>query len=191
MWIVAISASLISFGCIRAIGPEDVTRELSQYAGVDLRQEVGITVTRSGIWLAKKSLKWSDETEISLDGLRRVEVGVYEVTGMRDEEDRPALSLEQFPTRWAPWVRVQDEGEDVFVLVREGKKPAEIDGMLVVVTSDDEWVVVRMRGKLERIMEDAIRLALDQADKPELTERTLEEHDQREEGEEYDADELG
>jgi len=189
--IIAVGASLTSLGCIRALGPEDVTRELSQYAGVDLRQEVGITVTRSGIWLAKKSLKWSDETEISLDGLRRVEVGVYEVTGIRDEEDRAALSLEQFPTHWAPWVRVQDEGEDVFVLVREGNKPDEIDGMLVVVASDDEWVVVRMRGQLERIMKDAIRLALDQADKPELTERTIEEHDQRSEGEEYDLDELG
>lgn len=178
-----LGASLLSVGCIRALGPEDVTRELSGYAGVDLRQEVGITVTRSGIWLAKKSLKWSDETEISLDGLRRVEVGVYEVTGTRDEEDRAALSLDQFPTRWSPWVRVQDEGEEVFVLVREGNKAPEIDAMLVVVAAEDEWVVVRMRGKLERIMEDAIRLALDQADKPELTERTVEEHAQREAGE--------
>ena len=162
-------------GCVRLYGPEDVSRSLSGAAGVDLRQEVGVTVTRSGIWLAKKSLKWSDEEDISLDGLKRVEVGVYEVVG-EEEDGRNALSMDRFPSHWMPWVRVHDEGEDVFVLVREGRGGDALDirSMLVVVAAEDEWVVVRMHGKLEKIMEDAIRFAMDQNEDSDLTEKTIE-----------------
>jgi len=177
-WIVPVLALGLA-GCVRLHGPEDVTRRLSGVAGVDLEQEVGFTVTRSGIWLAKKGLKWSDEEDIpSLDGLKRVEVGVYQVAEEREPGAR--LSMDLFPRSWLPWVRVQDDDEEVFVLVHNDGRAEEIDAMLVVVAAADEWVVVRMRGDLDRIMEDAIRLALDQAERPDLTERAIAEHEARE-----------
>ena len=49
--------------------------------------------------------------------------------------------------------------------------------MLIVVAEEDEWVVVRMRGDLDRILEDAMRFAFDQAERPDLYEKTREERD--------------
>jgi hypothetical protein len=42
--------------------------------------------------------------------------------------------------------------------------------MLVVVMEQDEWVLVRIKGKLERVVEDAMRMAFDKAEHPELYE---------------------
>jgi hypothetical protein len=163
-------------GCIRLGGPDEVGRYLSRETGVELQQEIGLTVTRSGVWLAKKTMKWADEEEVSLDGLRRVEVAVYEVKGEKDG-GRESLGIHLFPTAWEPWVEIQDDDSEVFVLVKQGDEPEQIRGMLVVVAEDDEWVVVRMHGKLEKIIEDALRMAFDQADHPELYDRTREERD--------------
>jgi hypothetical protein len=173
---VLLSALLVAPGCVRLTGPDNVSRQLSYEAGVDLQQEIGLTVTRSGIWLAKKSLKWADDVDISLDGLRRVEVGIYSVNGTRGEKAE-ALNVNVFPTEWDSWVQVQDEGEQVFVMVRAGDKPDKIRGMLVVVAEEDEWVVVRMYGDLDRILEETMRFAFDQADRSELYDKTREERD--------------
>lgn len=171
--LVAMAASV---GCIRLGGPDEVGRHLSREAGVDLQQEVGLTVTRSGVWLAKKAMKWADEEDMdfSLKGLRRVEVAVYEVKGVKDGGREP-LGIHLFPTRWQPWVKVQEDDSEVFVLVKQGDKAEQIRGMLVVVAEDDEWVVVRMHGKLDQIIESALRMAFDQTDRPELYDKTREE----------------
>jgi len=173
---IFLCALIVVPGCIRLGGPDNVSRHLSREAGVDLQQEIGLTVTRSGIWLAKKSLKWADDVDISLDGLRRVEVGVYTVRGMRGDAAE-ALDINVFPTGWDNWVRIQDEGGQVFVMVRPGEEPDEIRGMLVVVAEEEEWVVVRLYGDLDRILEDTMRFAFDQADRPDLYEKTREERD--------------
>jgi len=186
---VLLSALLVAPGCVRLTGPDNVSRQLSREAGVDLQQEIGLTVTRSGIWLAKKGLKWSDEVDISLDGLRRVEVGVYTVQGTQGDAAE-ALDINVFPTEWDMWVHVQDEGEQVFVMVRPGKKPEEIRGLLVVVAEDEEWVVVRMYGDLDRILEDTMRFAFDQAERPDLYDKTREERDLPPLGDIVEADDL-
>jgi hypothetical protein len=49
--------------------------------------------------------------------------------------------------------------------------------MIVVVAESEEWVVVRLRGDLDRILEDTLRFAFDQADRPELYEKTREQRD--------------
>jgi hypothetical protein len=36
----------------------------------------------------------------------------------------------------------------------------------------DEWVLVRIRGKLDRIIEDAIEMAFDEVDRPDLYAKT-------------------
>jgi hypothetical protein len=171
-------ALTMGIGCIRLGGPDEVGRHLSREAGVDLQQEIGLTVTRSGVWLAKKSMKWADDEdmEFSLKGLRRVEVGVYAVKGVRDG-GRESLGIHLFPTAWEPWIKIQEDDSEVFVLVKQGDTPEQIRGMLVVVAEDEEWVVVRMHGKLEQIIESTLRMAFDQTDRPELYAKTREERD--------------
>jgi len=164
-WAMLLTA-LLSLSCVRLHGPEDVRRDLSRESGVRLNRAMGLTVTRSGVWLARKIMKWSGEDEISLKGIRRVEIGVYEVRGLRRGVDEPrALELAGFDD-WEQIARIRDEGDEVRVLVRE------VDGalrnMLVVVADDEEWVLVRIRGRLDKIVQEAMRLAFDQAERPDL-----------------------
>ena len=71
-----------------------------------------------------------------------------------------------------------DEGEDVFVMTR--LDDGEIRGMLVVVMERDEWVLVRIKGRLDHMVENTMLMAFEQADRPELFEpavaRYREEH---------------
>lgn len=173
VWLSLIIPALLSTGCVRLHGPEDIRRDLSRSAGVRLNRETGITVTRSGVWLARKILKWThadEEMPVSLKGLRRVQVGVYEVEGLRRGFETPApIDLrEHFDPTWTPIVRVQENDESVLVLTRAGERPGQVRAMLVVVAEEDEWVLVRLRGKLEHIVEDAMQFAFEEADRPDL-----------------------
>lgn len=169
---VLIAAGALT-GCVRFHGPEDLRRDLSRTAGVELDREFGITITRGGVWLARKALKISEEEDIDLRGVKRVEIGVYEVRGLRRGfDERAALGLTDLPD-WDPIVRIQEEDENVLVLINE--KDEEIRSMVVVVAEDEEWVLVRIRGKLQQILEDAMRMAFTEGGKPELYERSREE----------------
>lgn len=182
-------AVLAGMGCFRLGGPDAVTQTLSREAGVELDQEFGLTVTRGGVWLAKKGMRWADDVDISLDGLRRVEVGVYTV---RDRGDARTGWLDEhlFPTEWTPWVSVKDGDSNVMVMVKQGNHAEDIRGMLVVVAEDEEWVVVRLKGDLYRIMEDALRFAFEETDRPGLYEKTREERDLPPLGDVVDAGDL-
>lgn len=160
-----------SLGCIRFSGPEELRQDLSDASGVKLRQETGFTITRSGMWLARKALKMADEEEIDLRGVKRVELGIYEVKGLRrGREERVPLSLDDMPAGWTVLARVHDAGEDVFVMIQD--RDGEIRQMLVVVAEEDEWVLVRLKGKLQPVIESALQMAFDQSDRPELYEAT-------------------
>ena len=158
---------LLTVSCVRLIGPEDVRQDLSDQAGVKLRQETGFTVTRSGLWLARQFV---DDDEIPLRGLRRVEVGVYEVQGLRHGRLEPAPIDPSYFEDWTPVVRLREDGEEVFVLLRE--KDDHVRSMLVVVTEPDEWVLVRLRGRLDDLIEQAMRMAFDEVERPDLYAKT-------------------
>jgi len=162
-----LGALLLSTSCVRFIGPEDVRLELSEQAGVKLRQETGLTVTRSGIWLARQFV---DEQEVPLRGLRRVEVGVYEVKGLRRGLDEPRPLDPAYFHDWQPVVRLREDGEEVMVFVRE--KDDHLRSLLVVVAEPEEWVLVRMHGRLDDLLEQAMRLAFDHMDRPDLYAKT-------------------
>lgn len=153
-------------------GPGDLKRDLSDSAGVELDQEVGITLGRTSMWLARKAVRWSGEEDIpSLKGVRKVQVGVYEVRGLRPgRERRQQLQLSDLPRNWIPVVQIHEDGEDVFVLTREDGE--RIRAMLVVVAEYDEWVIVRIKGNLNRVLEEAMQMAFDEAGRPELYERS-------------------
>ena len=45
--------------------------------------------------------------------------------------------------------------------------------LLIVVEDGEELAVVRLRGHLERTLEEALHMAFDEVDRPDLTEPTL------------------
>jgi len=163
--------------CIWLHGPEDLRHDLADSAGVDLHRETGVTVGRLGLAIARMVTK---EDEIPLKGVRKVEVGVYEVVGTRRgvPEPRP-VQMPEMPG-YEPVVHVHEEGEDVFVMIKIEEE--QIRRMLVIVAEQDEWVLVRIRGKLNRILEQAMEMAFEQADKPELYEPALADYRARQAG---------
>jgi hypothetical protein len=72
---------------------------------------------------------------------------------------------------WDNVVRVQEDGEEIFVLLRE--EDERIRGMLIVVAEADEWVLVRVWGKLDRVIEQAMEMAFEKADRPGLFDPTV------------------
>jgi hypothetical protein len=151
--------------CIGFRGPEDLRRDLVQATGVELDREVGVSIGRVGVML----VRWfTPEREIPLKGVRGIQVGVYEVIDHDDSTSAHGPFEPPVLAGWEPVVRVHEEGESVFVMLYE--KQDDIRGMLVVVMDEDEWVLVRVRGKLRRIVEQAMRMAFEQAERPELFE---------------------
>lgn len=147
-------------------GPGDLKRDLSQSAGVKLDREFGLTLGRTGTWVARKAMKWSGETDVSLKGVRKIEIGVYQVEGLRSgRAAASSLQPADLPD-WSPLVRVHEEDSDVFVLLKEDD--ARIRGILVVVAEPDEWVLVRIRGRLDGLVEDVMQAAFDEVDRPDL-----------------------
>ena len=119
--------------------------------------------------------RWfTSEEDVPLRGVRRVEVGVYEVADLRSgvEEPRP-ITLPDLPD-WQTVVHVSEDNEDVYVLARE--KDEKLRGLLIIVAEDDEWVLVRIKGKLQHMVEDVMQMAFDHAERPDLYEPVLAEY---------------
>ena len=174
---VALVGLALTASCIRFHGPEDLRRDLSQAAGVQLDREMGVTLTRTGVMLAR----WfTSEEDVPLKGVRRVEVGVYEVTGLRrGVDERLPVTLPELPG-WQLVVRIRESDEEIFVLVHEKKE--KLRGILVIVAEDDEWVLVRIRGKIEHMMDDVMEMAFSQAERPDLYEPAMAEYRETQSG---------
>ncbi len=166
-WALVFLLAVTAVGCIRFRGPEDLRREISREAGVRLEKETGITVTRSGVALARIGMRIAGKGEYVVPGVRRVEVGVYDVQGLRDGVDAPQAFDLPLLEGWERILRVRDEGEQIFMLARVDDDEI-VRNMLLVVAEEDEWVLVRLRGKLNRALEKAVELAFREADRPEL-----------------------
>ncbi len=158
---------LTAGGCMFLRGPGDVRHDVQRMTGLDLDRRFGIQTGRVSMWIARRAMKWSGEDEVSLKGVRGVEVGVYEVDGPRrgyrlaSDEQRPSLCGAGF-SGWEPVVRVCEGDEHMLMFVRQ--KRDQLRGLLVVVQDSDEVVIVRARGRLDRLIEDALRMARDEED---------------------------
>lgn len=165
----SLGAALALAGCVWPAGPEDVRRELARAAGVRLDREVGITVGPLGMAIARWAVRHAEdegEEELTLAGVRRVEVGVYRVAGpccgldARERLSPPAGGA------WSTIVRVHEPDEDVLVLGEE--REGELRRLLVVIAEAEEWTLVRLSGRLDAVLDEAVALALDEADRPDL-----------------------
>ena len=160
-------AVLSSASCIGFHGPNGIRRELVETTGARLEQQSGLSVGRMGLALARCFTK---DEEVPLAGVHHVEVGVYSV------EEGHAVELSD-PPRLAGWetvVEMHEEDGDTFVLVQQDE--SRIRGMLVIVAEEDEWVLVRLRGRLDHLLEDAMRLGFDQGEREHLAEPAIAEY---------------
>ena len=167
---LVVAALTVSPACVRFSGPSSLKRQLSSEAGVELDREFAITITRSGVALARMFTK---EEDVPLKGVRRVSVGVYEVRGLREGvEVERAIDVAALLPEMTQIVRVHEDGENVHVLVKHDDRE-RIRQLVVVVTEADEWVIVRIKGNLNQTVESAMRMAFDEADRPERYESVM------------------
>lgn len=91
-----------------------------------------------------------------LSEIRRVKAGVYEVRGEPDPDFSQMPSLKRFEKRgWELAVKVRDEEESVLVYYRERRDT--VSDMFVVVATDEELVLAKIEGRLNRLLERAMQ----------------------------------
>lgn len=145
-------------GCLTARGPIEVRDALRERYGFVPEREFGL---RAGFLTTKLALgvaRLASDEPIPGLGISGFEVATYRMPaadpthrgGIRDLKIRG----------WAPVVRVRDRDGEAVILVREGG--SSFRGLLVVSAdpADDEIVVVRLRGRLERMLQGAVREAM-------------------------------
>lgn len=185
MAVVLVLSSLLlgSTSCVLR-GPSGIRREIADATGAEYDREFGLTLGRMSMGVVRCGMKVArnhagDEVpDISLEGVRKVQVGVYQVKPGTWDADHPKFDPAALGD-WESVVRVQDDGEDVHVLLRT--KHGETRGMLVVVSEADELVIVRLAGKLDRVIQDALRYGLREVEREDLYEPALEQLEEEEE----------
>lgn len=180
---VAILAVVFTAGaCIMPYnGPGDIRRDIQSVTGKEYDRTFALTVGRTGMVLARWAVRKWDEDDIPISGIRKVEIGIYEV---RDRSLRHAtessISSSQWPT-WSPMVEMHGDGGENVLVLSEAKRDGSIKRLLIVVDEEDELMIVRLTGRLDDFMEQAMAYAFDQADRPDLTDPVLEEYRRSEE----------
>ena len=171
--ILALAGAILSCGCVLR-GPAGIKNQVERSGGRTYHREFGITVGRTGLAITRWAIRIGEEEEAAhlLRGVNKVQVGIYELIDDGPGTGRPVHASDFRP--YNPIVEVREEGETVMVLALE--KDETIRKLLVVVDSDDELIIVRLRGNLESIIEDSIRLGLEQGGRDELADPVVEEY---------------
>ena len=160
--IAVVLAALSSPGCFWAPELSGIRRDLeSQLPGASFDRDVELSFGPVMLTLARvltSVIPDADEARPWLRGVSRVQIGVYDAhIGSTAELRMPKHLKSLLDNGWETAVRMRDDDEAVWLLYRpDGDKVREI---FVVVLNDDELVLVKARGHLERI----VAAALDEA----------------------------
>ena len=148
---LAVVASLVSPGCITFVGPEDLRLAVSLSSGVGLDREFGMSVDGLTLKLATSIAG----APVPIRGVTWVDVGIYKVDalGIASSESKRFLVKNIDLPGWEPIVRVSggDDGEEAVVLIKcDG---SAIRGLVVFARDDDELVIARLVGRIDRLIE--------------------------------------
>lgn len=169
--------------------------------------DFAVTVGRSGMAFARWVMSKSDEEMPPLEGIKKVEVGVYHYD--RAPEQGRALDSMQWPG-WVPVVEVHgraaatrsddvenagsthgtldsDNGKgggdaaDVLILFQYDEKLLKRMLLLVEEQEEDRLMIIRISGDLNLLIEQVIAYGLEESDHPELIEPAIDSYRSREE----------
>ncbi len=98
----------------------------------------------------------SEEASVLLD-VRSVQVGIYELQGPGPQTGLIPASVERMLARrgYEPIVKVRSRGEGTLVLAQVRKD--RLKSLFVISADGRELVLVEIRGRLERVLEQAVR----------------------------------
>jgi len=127
--------------------------------GMDFKRGVSMNLGPFSLRLARWILRRVDDDDAweaseYLSEVRRVKAGIYPRRDNGGELDRMP-TLKRFERRgWELAVRANEDGESVMIYYRE--RNDTVSDMFAVVVSEDELVVARIEGRLNRLLEKAM-----------------------------------
>ena len=159
--IAALVAALpLANGCMWAPELIEVKKDIArQMPEVDFHKNVVLSFGPLTMVLARTITGFipdAHEVRGYLRDVSRLQVAVYEVSGRPDDApvQTPAHLQELLDDGWEMAARVNDEGDRVWLLYRLDDD--SVREMFVVAMSDDELVLVKLKGRLERVMAQAL-----------------------------------
>jgi hypothetical protein len=156
-----LSVVMLGNGCMWAPELTEVKRDIAgQLPDVTFRKNVTLSLGPLTMVLARAVVGFIPDAREARPYLRdvsKVQVAVYETSGdvRASAVETPARLQEMLDDGWEMAVRVREDDEMVWLLYRiDGDSVRE---MFVVVMGDEELVLVRVKGHLERIMAEALQ----------------------------------
>lgn len=191
--LLVLKACLVT-GCIIPFnGPGDIKRDVQSATNSDLDMDFGVTVGRSGMALARWVMSKSDEEMPPLEGIKKVEVGVYHYD--RAPVEGRALDSMHWPG-WLPVVEIHGraaaghgdaiaatrsdesaaagDAADLLILFQYDGKRLQRMLLLVEEPEEDRLMIIRISGDLDKLIEQVIAYGLEESDHPELIEPAIE-----------------
>jgi len=126
----------------------------------DAKTVLQLSVGPGLLWLGGRIAGWAsheDEAAAILLDIRTVQIGVYELQGPERRRVAIPLSVERRLAHrgYEPIVKVKGRGEATLILAQLRKD--RLKGLFVVAADGRELVLVEIRGRLERVLEQAVR----------------------------------
>jgi hypothetical protein len=132
-------------------GPRGVEDALQHALGADLHRESGIKL---GPLSTKFVASIVDDDELPFHDLTRVGIVVFDVGARNGRTPRPLTAADLGFGGWTTLVDARDDGGQALILVKQAQ--GAIHDMMLVAADDDEVVVARLSGRLDRIIASAI-----------------------------------
>ncbi len=137
-------------GCIIPIGPDDLRRQVSRANDVTLEQEIGVSV--DGLTMATAAAVAG--VPLPLIHVGWAEIGIYRIVGGANADAPVREFVAPELEGWQRVVRMRDRDSKMYMLVKTSGEG--IRGMIMVARSGDEVMVIRLRGRLHKLLEHVI-----------------------------------
>jgi hypothetical protein len=126
----------------------------------DLERQEHLSLGGLKLSAVKALIKLADEDEAAkiLAGIKRVEMATYAVSGPEPCMDPSSLGPIETALHqqgWSLTVREQDEGDSTWVFMREDDN-GSIDGLYVITFDRREMEIVRLEGRIDEMLAEAI-----------------------------------
>ena len=169
--ILVLGASLIA--CSGYKNPDAVSQRVTQVTGVPFEQLSTVTIGRSAFRIARFASKAADAPPPALiKDLDDLQWGTYRpLVAESASAGMPGLNASHFIGYSPIFARKAETGENLILLSRgSGERIHEI---LFVVDGSEQLTIIQVRGRLEALLEDAIRLALGEAQREDLVDEAV------------------
>lgn len=164
--LLLIGLAVLMAACSGYPNPDAVSQHISNLSGVDYRREGGATISKTALRLTRIGIAAADSaTPEILENLKDFQIGVYRPASTTDlGRHLTDADFARYETVVALEVKA---GEEVLLLSRSSM--GKIKELLAIIDGRQKLTVVQLRGDLENILEQAVRMAFSRADRNDLT----------------------